>query len=109
MYPQPNPNNLISIMDSPLATAGYPSFPLSGSRSPDAPVTGANLEAYLAAVVDATLGGGIAAQLAAFRSGFDEVFPLAALEAFYEHEVEVLLCGAGERWTMQVRALGVRG
>ena len=28
---------------------------------------------YLGAVVDATLGSGVAAQVAAFRAGFDEV------------------------------------
>lgn len=37
------------------------------------------------------------------RTGFNEIFPLTALEAFSEAEVEVLLCGAGEKWTTQVR------
>ena len=32
-----------------------------------------NVEQYLAAVVDATLGSGVAAQLEAFRTGFNEV------------------------------------
>jgi E3 ubiquitin-protein ligase TRIP12 len=53
------------------------------------------------AVVNATLGEGVAAQLAAFRHGFTEVFPLSCLECFYEHELETLLCGAGEAWSAQ--------
>ena len=32
-----------------------------------------------------------------------QVFPLSALGCFYEDEIEMLLCGAGERWTGQVR------
>jgi E3 ubiquitin-protein ligase TRIP12 len=62
-------------------------------------VGSANLLAYVQAVVDATLGSGIAPQLAAFREGFDEVFSLATLDVFREDEVEVLLCGAGEHWS----------
>ena len=27
-----------------------------------------------------------------------QVFPLSALGCFYEDEIEMLLCGAGERW-----------
>ena len=55
--------------------------------------TPAELRRYLDAVVDATLGGGVAAQVAAFRSGFDALFPLDCLGAFYEDEIEVMLCG----------------
>lgn len=36
-------------------------------------MTPANVEQYLAAVVDATLGSGVAAQVEAFRAGFNEV------------------------------------
>jgi E3 ubiquitin-protein ligase TRIP12 len=35
-----------------------------------------DLEQYLEALVDATLGRGVAAQLSAFREGFNEVFSL---------------------------------
>ncbi len=56
-------------------------------------MTAANLRQYLSAVVDATLGAGVAAQVAAFRSGFDAIFPLDSLAAFYEDEIEVMLCG----------------
>eukprot|EP00798_Chlamydomonas_sp_ICE-L_P007521 gene7521-668_t len=63
-------------------------------------VDSSNLEEYISAVVDALLGSGIEAQLAAFREGFNEVFPLQSLECFYEDELEALLCGAGEMWTI---------
>jgi HECT-domain (ubiquitin-transferase) len=34
-------------------------------------------------------------QVAAFRAGFEEVFPLRSLGAFYEDEIEAMLCGTG--------------
>lgn len=34
-------------------------------------------------------------QVAAFREGFEEVFPLHSLNAFYEDEIEAMLCGTG--------------
>jgi hypothetical protein len=52
--------------------AGYPEYELR-SGGDDIPVTSANVGEYLAAVVHATLGSGIAAQVEAFRSGFNEV------------------------------------
>ena len=33
--------------------------------------------------------------MAAFQAGFEEVFPLRHLNAFYEDEVEAMLCGTG--------------
>jgi len=55
-----------------LMPAGYAEYEL---RPPgdDVPITAANVGEYLAAVVDATLGSGVAAQVEAFRSGFNEV------------------------------------
>ena len=53
--------------------------------------------------MDATLGSGISAQVAAVREGFNEVFDIATLGCFYEDELETLLCGSGEHWTVQVR------
>mmetsp|Transcript_11522 Transcript_11522/g.28178 ORF Transcript_11522/g.28178 Transcript_11522/m.28178 type:complete len:2013 (-) Transcript_11522:941-6979(-) len=67
----------------------------------DKSVTSDNLGAWIEAVVDATLGAGISAQLAAFRDGFGEVFPLSSLGCFWEDELETLVCGAGEHWTVQ--------
>lgn len=34
-------------------------------------------------------------QVAAFRAGCEEVFPLRHLNAFYEDEIEAMLCGTG--------------
>ena len=36
-----------------------------------------------------------ALQVAAFKAGFEEVFPLRHLNAFYEDEIEAVLCGTG--------------
>ncbi|WOL06323.1 hypothetical protein Cni_G15055 [Canna indica] len=52
-----------------------------------------NLEEYVSLVVDATIGSGIFRQIDAFKSGFNEVFPLNALQFFTEDELERLLCG----------------
>lgn len=78
---------------------GYPAYALC-PEGVDTPVTPSNLQQYLDAVVDATLGTGIAGQLGAFREGFNEVFDLHLLDCFYEEEIETLLCGAGEKWSV---------
>lgn len=59
---------------------------------------------YVEAVVDATLGSGISSQVAAVREGFSEVFDVDSLGCFFEDEIETLLCGSGEHWTVQVGA-----
>eukprot|EP00887_Chlorella_sp_A99_P008099 scaffold12.g8099.t1 len=64
-------------------------------------VTAANLREYIDAVVDAVLGSGVAAQVAAFREGFNAIFPLSTLSSFYEDEIEAILCGTGETWTVE--------
>lgn len=38
------------------------------------------------------------------REGFGEVFPLECLKCFHEEEIEVLLCGTCERWTVPMLA-----
>ncbi|KAH7446550.1 hypothetical protein KP509_01G061600 [Ceratopteris richardii] len=58
-----------------------------------------NLEEYVALVVDSTLKSGIAPQLDAFRSGFNEVFQVSSLQIFNEEELDYLLCGCREVWT----------
>ena len=35
------------------------------------------------------------------RSGFNEVFPLDALKCFFEDEIEAMMCGTGEKWTVE--------
>lgn len=86
---------------------GYPDLELTPGGS-DVDVTDANLGEYIDAVVDATLGSGIESQLKAFREGFNEVFPLSTLECFYEDEVETLLCGSGEHWTVHSLADSIK-
>lgn len=54
------------------APAGDPSYELCAGGS-DVAVDSANLVAYIQAVVDASLGAGIEAQMGAFREGFNEV------------------------------------
>jgi HECT-domain (ubiquitin-transferase) len=43
-------------------------------------------------------------QVAAFRAGFEEVFPLHSLNAFYEDEIEAMLCGTGAALTPRTAA-----
>lgn len=78
---------------------GYPEYELTPGGA-EITVDASNLEEYIHAVVNATIGEGIVPQLEAFREGFQEVFPLSALELFTEDEIETLLCGSGERWTV---------
>lgn len=35
------------------------------------------------------------------RSGFNEVFPLDALKCFFEDEIEAMMCGTGEKWSVE--------
>ena len=55
---------------------GRPQYELAPGGADTAVADAAGLRAYVAAVVDASLGSGVAAQLAAFRAGFDAIFPL---------------------------------
>ena len=65
-------------------------------------VTVENLGDYVAAVVDASVGGGISRQLDAFRSGLADVLPPAALGMFTEPEIDRMLCGQGQAWTPEL-------
>lgn len=67
----------------------------------DRPVTASNVGEYVDAVTAFVLRDGIAAQLDAFRSGFSEVFPFSALQAFYPEELSSLLGQADEDWSYQ--------
>uniref|UniRef100_A0ACD5U1W4 Uncharacterized protein n=1 Tax=Avena sativa TaxID=4498 RepID=A0ACD5U1W4_AVESA len=80
-----------------FAVPGYPEYlPFSESSSDN--VTGENLEEYVSFVVEATVKSGILRQLDAFKSGFNQVFPLSALQVFSEDELERLLCGEQDNW-----------
>lgn len=59
-----------------------------------------NLEGYVSLVVDATVRSGISRQLAAFKSGFNKVFPLKTLQIFSEEELERMLCGEQDAWNL---------
>ncbi|XP_006655387.2 E3 ubiquitin-protein ligase UPL4 isoform X1 [Oryza brachyantha] len=80
-----------------FALPGYPEYVLSPESSLKN-VNADNLEQYVSFVVDATVRTGIARQLEAFKSGFNEVFPLSTLQVFSEDELERLLCGEQDTW-----------
>jgi E3 ubiquitin-protein ligase TRIP12 len=79
---------------------GFPKYELCPGGA-DVAVTSSNLRQYIDAVVDATLGSGVATQVEAFRTGFNAIFSLSSLEPFYEDEIEAMLCGTGEAWTAE--------
>ncbi|OVA09927.1 HECT [Macleaya cordata] len=58
-----------------------------------------NLEEYVSLIVDATVNCGISRQVEAFKSGFNQVFPIKSLKIFTEEEIERLLCGERDAWT----------
>jgi E3 ubiquitin-protein ligase TRIP12 len=61
-----------------------------------------NLEEYVDLVVQQHLVTGVEVQLKAFKSGFDQVFPLSNLAVFMVDELESLLCGTEDsKWDMQ--------
>lgn len=61
-----------------------------------------NVGEYVDAVVDATVGGGVARQLEAFRSGLRDICRPDALGVFSEAELERVLCGEGQAWTPEL-------
>lgn len=65
-------------------------------------VTLDNIESYIDSVVDMTIGFGVETQINAFREGFSQVFPYAALHAFNPEEL-VVMCGQGENdWSYEL-------
>ena len=65
-------------------------------------VTKANVEEYIACVLDQTLGSGIKDQIDAFRRGFDKVVSFADLDIFDSEELVSLLGGASdEDWSYE--------
>ncbi|KAL0023887.1 hypothetical protein WJX79_004926 [Trebouxia sp. C0005] len=79
---------------------GYPEYELKKNGG-DIMVDATNVGAYISAVVDANLESGIKTQMEHFRTGFNEVFPLDALKCFFEDEIEAMMCGTGEKWTVE--------
>ncbi|PWA53720.1 ubiquitin-protein ligase 4 [Artemisia annua] len=76
---------------------GYPDFIL-GSGPNKEMVNTTNLGEYIELVVDATIKSGISKQMDAFKSGFNQVFPIDHLQIFTDEELERLLCGESETW-----------
>ncbi|RKP06495.1 hypothetical protein THASP1DRAFT_18424 [Thamnocephalis sphaerospora] len=79
---------------------GYPDVLLK-SEGQDIPVTIYNVDEYLRLVLDFSIGTGVAAQIRAFRSGFDKVFPMEDLRCFEPAELALLLGGGAEDWSYE--------
>lgn len=60
-----------------------------------------NVDLYLDKVIDMTLGGGVRRQVDAFRQGFSQVFPYAALSAFTPDELVSLFGRIDEDWSLE--------
>ncbi|XP_009400764.2 E3 ubiquitin-protein ligase UPL4 isoform X1 [Musa acuminata AAA Group] len=75
---------------------GFPDYALLSESTKMVNIV--NLEEYVTMVVDATIGSGISRQIDAFKSGFNEVFSLKALQIFTKDELERLLCGEQDCW-----------
>ncbi|KAL3536312.1 hypothetical protein ACH5RR_004773 [Cinchona calisaya] len=78
---------------------GYPDF-VPKFASDSQMVDMSNLEEYVSFIVDATIRTGISRQVEAFKSGFDQVFPIKHLQLFTEDELERLLCGERGLWDL---------
>ncbi|KIW04370.1 uncharacterized protein PV09_04654 [Verruconis gallopava] len=79
---------------------GYSSIELVPDGS-NIPVTIDNVGQYIDAVLDFTLGSGVRRQVDAFRAGFSQVFPYAALYAFTPDELVMLFGRTDEDWSLE--------
>lgn len=75
-----------------------PGYPECILRPGDDIVDINSLEDYISLVVDATVKRGVARQIEAFRSGFNQVFDIKSLQIFTPSELDYLLCGRRELW-----------
>ncbi|KAK6508313.1 Ubiquitin-protein ligase [Arthrobotrys conoides] len=64
-------------------------------------VTINNVGDYVDKVIDLTLGSGVRRQVEAFRSGFSQVFPYAALKAFTPDELVMMFGRVDEDWSLE--------
>ncbi|KAL0555512.1 hypothetical protein IC582_009460 [Cucumis melo] len=78
---------------------GYPDYLLTSSQD-NSMVNAKNLEDYVSLVADATLYSGISRQIEAFKSGFNQVFPIEHLQVFTAEELERLICGEQDIWAL---------
>jgi len=68
----------------------------------DEDVTLDNLEEYIESVADYCLNTGIRRQMEAFRTGFNNVFPMEKLFPFSPEELRLILCGEQvPQWTRE--------
>ncbi|PSS23680.1 E3 ubiquitin-protein like [Actinidia chinensis var. chinensis] len=91
-------NTTIEDLCLDFTLPGYPDYILTPGHDPKL-VNMTTLEEYVSLVVDATINTGICRQVEAFKSGFNQVFPIEHLQVFTEEELERLLCGECEFWT----------
>ncbi|XP_010423798.1 PREDICTED: E3 ubiquitin-protein ligase UPL4 isoform X1 [Camelina sativa] len=82
-----------------FALPGYTDYDLAPHSDNDM-VNLDNLEEYIKAIVNATVYSGIQKQVEAFRSGFNQVFPIEHLRIFDEEELETMLCGERDLFNM---------
>ncbi|KAL8484061.1 hypothetical protein ACS0TY_026673 [Phlomoides rotata] len=90
-------NTKIEDLCLDFSLPGYPDY-VHDSDFDSQMVNLSNLEEYVKLMVDATIKSGIARQVEAFKSGFDQVFPIRHLKVFNEEELERLLCGEHVMW-----------
>ena len=64
-----------------------------------------NVNEYIADVLDAIIGKGIAIQVKAFREGFSKVFPITDLRAFSADELVMLFGNSDEDWSTESLSL----
>ncbi|XAR69030.1 Ubiquitin--protein ligase [Bertholletia excelsa] len=88
-------NTTIGDLCLDFTLPGYPDFILTPGPDPEM-VNMMNLDKYVSLVVDATIHSGICRQVEAFKSGFNQVFPITHIQVFTEEEFERLLCGECE-------------
>lgn len=79
---------------------GYPKIELIPGGA-DIGVTIDNVAEYIDAVIDLTLGSGVAGQVEEFCAGFTSVFPYSALQAFTPSELVMLFGRNEEDWNLE--------
>ena len=94
----PKHDNDIANLCLDFTYPGYPKLELK-ARGKKTEVTEKNLQHYIEAVMDFTLGKGIEEQVIAFRNGFNLVFPINDLSIFNDEEKTTLMGGSNtENW-----------
>jgi E3 ubiquitin-protein ligase TRIP12 len=80
---------------------GYPDIDLV-KNGKDIMLSIENVEEYIEAIIDMTVGSGVKYQVDAFRKGFDRVFPIKDLHCFSLQELVVLMGGEQkEDWSLK--------